>query len=43
MLGKVFGVGLDLAKPRLRRYILDHPDFKPNFDLVYEEQNEMLS
>ena len=38
MIGKVGGAGLDLAKPRLRRYILDHPDFKP----IFEEQNELL-
>jgi hypothetical protein len=38
MIGKVF----DLAKPRPRDYILDHPDFKPNFDQAYEEKNDLL-
>ncbi len=42
MIGKVFKAAPDLAKPRLRPYILDHLNFKPNFDLVCEEQNEML-
>jgi tetratricopeptide (TPR) repeat protein len=34
MIVNVFGASLDLAKPRPRYYILDHLNFKPNFDQV---------
>ena len=38
MIGKVFGAGLDLAKPQPRDYIVDQPNFKPTI----EEQNDLL-